>query len=533
MIDADAAALPAMPPPPWTGRIFPEPIDFTEAPDLGHVPAPVPDSERRPAGAIVLRDVAEEAGLGDALGGGNLHGVGVAFADLNDDGLPDVFLANGCNPAGSIGCIPQRLFVNDGDGTFSDATESSGLAEALTDAAGEPRDLYSVAGADYDADGDLDLYVTSHPRDLLLRNVGGGRFEDATALAGAGGPVSDPSQPGSGGNKLAAFGDIDSDGRLDLLVASSSLPRRGIYVLRNLGDGTFENVTSTTRGAIHAEGNPCALMWSDYDDDADLDVWIWNDRGGHVLLNNDGAVLADVAAGGATGTRLNHPMGIDGADVDRDLDLDYYVSGISNNKLIENLGDGTLLDASRESDAGGFMGQYGWGLGFEDFDGDGWFDIFVGQEDERDHVLYRNLGEAPARFERSMVPHPPPRDTRRAHNVPVAFADFDGDGRVDVLTSNTSGERVQLYRNETDVGSHRSLQVRLPRGGGARVAVSAGGVVQFREIAAGSSRGSQNDLSARFGLGDYTGAEWVAARWPDGRVRAIRNVAAGVVVFED
>lgn len=508
-------------PPDLGGEPFWEAIDVGAGEDLGDPAAPIPEAEQQPAGPITLRMVSDEAGLGPFVGGGNTHGVGVAFTDLDGDDWADIVVINGTNNATGETFASAHL-RNRGDGTFEEAAES-GIAAALAGVDG-----YSIAAGDLDADGDVDLYIGAQPRDILLRNRGDGTFENATEATGTGGPVSDADLVGDGKSKVVSIGDYDGDGWLDLVSASSTLPAPGAYLLRNRGDGTFEDITAGSGLEIHPVGNPCAVMWSDYDTDGDRDLWIWNDRGGKVLLRNEsGASLTNVTdAAGLAAVDINNPMGIDSADIDHDGDLDYYVSNIGNNPLLRNNGDGTFLNITGDAGTGG---QYGWGLGFEDFDADGWADIFVAQEDNRPNLVFRNRGEVPPRFDALEVQHGGVVDSRSAHNVAVGFADYDHDGRTDVLTANTDGTGLTLYRNETDQGTHGWLHVivaapiaEVPGGGiGARVAVSAGNEVQFRDVTGGSSRASQTELSVRFGLGHVTGAEWVAVLWPGGR-QAVR-----------
>jgi hypothetical protein len=211
-------------------------------------------------------------------------------------------------------------------------------------------------------------------------------------------------------------------------------------------------------------------------------------------------------------------MGIDGADIDHDGDLDYYVSNIGDNPLLRNLGDGTFVDITGDAGTGG---DFGWGLAFEDFDADTFADIFVAQEDDRPALIFRNLGESPPKFAEQELPHPGADDST-AHNKPVGFADFDRDGRVDVVVAGTDGSRINLYRNTTDLGSHRWLHIKAPIG--ARVGVKTGELIQFRDVTAGSSRASQNEHSVRFGLGNFTGAEWVFVLYPWGGRSARINV---------
>ena len=222
-------------------------------------------------------------------------------------------------------------------------------------------------------------------------------------------------------------------------------------------------------------------------------------------------------------------MGIDGADLDHDGDVDYYVSNIRNNPLLRNDGDGTFTNVTGSAGTGG---DFGWGLGFEDFNLDSHPDIFVAQEDNLPFLVFTNSGAAPLSFSRSDFSHIAVSNTGRAHNVAVAFADYDRDGRTDVLTATTDGSRVSLFRNATDVGSHAWLEVIVSEapdsgaagGATARVLVKTGDLVQFREIYGGSSRASQNALGARFGLGDWTGAEYVAVQWPNGAQSVVTGV---------
>ncbi|MEM6994686.1 MAG: CRTAC1 family protein [Myxococcota bacterium] len=513
-------------PPDLGGEPFWIPVNVATGDDLGDPAERIPESEQAEAGPITLTDVSQSSGVRAFVAGGNSHGVGAAFADLDGDDWADIVVVNGASGvlATSFDSVHLR---NLGDGTFAAAPES-GIVSALAGI-----DAYSIATGDLDGDGDTDVYVGAQSHDILLRNRGDGTFEDATSETGAGGPESNAALVGDGKSKVVSLADFDNDGHLDIVSASSTLPA-GAYLLRNLGDGTFEDISAASGVMIHPVGNPCAVLWSDYDTDGDRDLWIWNDRGGKVLLRNEGGeTLTDVtAAAGLGAVDIGNPMGIDGADIDHDGDLDYYVSNIGNNPLLRNNGDGTFLNVTQDAGTGG---QYGWGLAFEDFDADGWADIFVAQEDNRPDLVFRNRGVVPSRFDTIEVPHPAIADARAAHNVAVAFADYDHDGRVDVLRAGTDGSPITLYRNETDLGTHGWLEVFAaapvadePSGGiGARVVVSVDGELQFRDVTGGSSRASQNELSVRFGLGHFTGAEWVGVLWPSGRTSVVRGVPAG------
>lgn len=524
-----APPVPPAPPPPVPpigGDTFDavflwDTIDLSNATDLGFTASERPAAQQVDASVLTLTEIGDSAGLTGVSAGGNPHGVGVGFVDVDLDGFEDLVVING-------GGFDSHLYMNDGDGTFTDRTAASGFG-AILNPAGAGTDGYSVAAADYDSDGDYDLYVTAMPNDFLLQNDGNGNFIDVTFSSAAGGPPT--TQPGSA-SKIAAWGDYNGDGRMDVVVASSTFNNgSSAYLLRNDGNGLFTDVTTAINMLISPQGNPCAVMWTDMDADGDLDLWVWNDRGNSTsnrsfMRNNNGVFTDDRVAVGAT-FGVSNPMGIDGADLDHDGHIDYYVSNVASNPLLHNDGDGTFTNISAQA---GTLGDFGWGLGFEDLNLDGWWDIFVSQEDSLPYLTFRNMRTSPPTFARQDWAHNPVANS--GHNVAVAFADINHDGKTDVVTASTSGDRVNLYRNDTDVGTHGWLEVKIPQvpgsggvgGISARVVVRTGDLVQFKDITGGSSRASQNAMSARFGLGQWDGAEWVAVLWPDGRQVAVINV---------
>ena len=504
-------------------------LNLSDAIDLGFTAGPVAPGSQVSSGPITFSEIGDQVGLANSQAGGNSHGVGIGFIDINNDGWEDLMLANGRARNQSWN---SKLYLNN-RGQFTDISDSSGIAGILNGL-----DTYSVAAADYDRDGDLDIHITAHPSDILLQNQGDNTFIDVTEVAGLGGPNSAPDSSGS--SKIGAFGDYNGDGLLDLVVASSTFTSAQVpngYLMRNNGDGTFSDVTRDTRFAAAPTGNPCAVMWSDYNADGHQDLWIWSDRGNRnenrvLLQNQNGATFRNVRQEvGATWT-VGNPMGIDAADADHDGYLDYYVSDIGN-AFLHNQQNGRFSEIASSS---GTSGEFGWGLGFEDFNADSWADIFVAQEDDRPYLSFTNLQQRPPRFSEQRWSHS--RVGRNGHNVAVAFADFDRNGTVDVVTASTSGSRVNLFRNDTNLGSNRWLEVKVPvtpntneRGGiSGRVVVKTGDLVQFRDITGGSSRASQNAMSVRFGLGQWTGAEWVGVLWPDGRQTVVKGVEGNQIL---
>jgi enediyne biosynthesis protein E4 len=518
-------------PPPFAAKFLWRPITFEGAIDLGHRAEPVKTDAQVASGVVALKEVGEAAGLTTAMSGGNPHGTGVAFVDVDGDDYDDLFLANGQWTNVPPTHFPSALYLNRRDGTFVDATKSSGIETILAG-----RDLFSVAAADYDADGDIDFYLTSNPKDVLLKNDGTGRFTDVSSDTLAFLPESSPTYARTGRGKIAAWGDLDQDGWLDIAVATSMIPGFTLngYVLRNKGDGTFEGATASSGYAAAPTGSPCALIWTDYDNDGDQDIQIWNDQGvateNRVLLQNDGAShFTNVTVAANLANYVADPMGIAGADIDRNGYLDYYVSNIGGNPLYLANGDGTFKDIMTEA---GVAGSFGWGLGFEDLNADTWPDIFVAQEDDKYDLTFTHQGVVPPKFTPAWWRAAPLLYTGWAHNVSVAFSDYDKNGTIDIVRATTDGSRITLFRNDTSLGSQSFLEVRIGRtprtgekgGVSARVVVKTGDVVQFSDIEGSAGKSSSSAVSARFGLGQWTGADWVAAIWPDGRELSALNV---------
>jgi hypothetical protein len=487
------------------------------AQDLGFVPGDEPTPVA--PGPVTFAEVGFPAGLGFGANGGNLHGVGLAFVDVDADGLDDLLVINGVSPTTTYDSV---LWHNLGGGGFEDATASSGISAVLAG-----KDGYSVAAGDLDADGDVDLYVGAHPNDVLLLNAGDGTFTDGTVAFGAGGPAS---AAGLADAKIVGLGDYDGDGLLDVLSASSTFvsPGPNGYVLHGGGAAGFTDTTTATGFFAPPEGTPCAVMWSDFDADGRSDAAIWNDIGdptaNRVLLHSDGVGFTDVHALKGWTNAISSPMGIDSVDLDRDGFADWFVGNSGPSLLLLSL-NGGWIDAA---EAAGIATTNAWGLGFEDFDSDRWWDLFVGQSGSDPHLVLTNSGVVPPLFTTTEVTH----QYLFPGNLPVAFADYDRDGDTDVATVGVSGQRVELFRNDTDRGTAHWLQVRVDaapgdgaRGGvTARVVVGVGDVVLWRDITGGSSRSSQNALYARFGLGQRTGADWVGVLWPDGRQVAATGI---------
>ena len=443
------------------------------------------DLEVEADGSRTLRfaDVTEASGI-DADG----FGLGVAAGDVNNDGWTDLLLTN-------FG--PASLYLNQGDGTFRDASAGSGID-------GTPGFGVSAAFADYDRDGWLDLYV-GHNVNYALDNT-----IECSNVTGA----SDYCPPETYG------------GTPD-------------HLYRNAGDGRFVDVSDTAL-AGGPFGPALGVAVADYDGDGWIDIYVANDATENLLwINQQDGAFRDVAllSGAAlSGMGLAEAsMGVDAGDFDNDGDEDLFMTHITNegNNLYVNDGTASFRDRSTVSGLGaGSLPYTGWGTTWFDYDNDGWLDLLAvngtviaspGPADrpfpyDQRKSLFRNLadgtfedvtGSAGAAFELS--------ETGRG----AAFGDVDNDGDVDVVVGNDTGP-VRLLINR--IGNRRHwLGLRLVGAGGrdmlgARVAVRRPGEpTLWRRARSDGSYASANDPRVLVGLGDSDVRPTVEVRWPDGQ----------------
>lgn len=491
-------------------------------------------------------------------------GAGCGWIDYDNDGLLDLYLVNGAATAIYTPKRPLRsaLYHNNGDGTFTDVTGKAGAgAEGLFG--------MGVAVGDYDNNGFADLFVLGYDRCILYHNNGDGTFTDVTARVGVG-------NQGKWGSSAAWF-DYDNDGKLDLIVANyvNWSPRHNVWcgehrpgyrgychpdvyagetpvLYHNNGDGTFTDVSKRS-GIGLKPGNGLGVVTFDYDNDGWQDVFIANDSMANFLFRNkrDGTFeevgyFAGVAVSAEGATEAG--MGVDAADTTGDGWLDLIVTHLDYQqaRLYRNLRDGTFEDATSAAGLGRSTWRYsGFGTRFMDFDNDGARDILMvnghildnielyhaGTKYKEPKLMYRNKGHGV--FENASHALGPdfslPCVSRGA-----AIGDFDNDGDLDILVNN-NGERPQLLQNEGGNANHW-LQVfligtRSNRDGvGARVKVTAGGLVQYDQRKGGMSYQSAQDPRLHFGLGSQSIVDEVEVRWPSGRVDRIRSIPADRVV---
>ncbi len=497
-------------------------------------------------------------------------GAGVAMFDYNNDGFLDLFFVNGAalrdpmtpgwQPDKSDPHFWNRLFRNNGNGTFTDVTEAAGLR-------GEGYGM-GVATGDFNNDGFIDLFVTGLGRNNLYRNNGDGTFTDVTDKAGVG---------GSGWSVAASFVDYDRDGRLDLVVTryldwdfrknifcGDRRPGYRSYchpnefkpvthlIYRNNGDATFTDVSKASgMASVPAKGLGIAI--NDFDRDGWPDIVVANDSFPEQLFHNnrDGTfteVAADLGLAYDQDGKTFAGMGVDFADYDNDGWPDVFINALYSQgyALFQNQ-KGRAYDyvsgSARITSA--TLNHSGWGAKFVDYDNDGWKDLFVVQGHVMDNI---ELTEPLARYRESLLLLQNRKGkfddvSRRSGAVfqvtlaarGAAFGDLNNDGCVDVAVNCNDGAALVLM-NRGGTGNHwllvNTIGSRSNRDGiGARIrVVSESGLEQNGFVNTAGSYASANDKRVHFGLRRDTMARLIEIVWPSGAVQRLENVRADQVL---
>lgn len=473
---------------------------------------------------------------------------GLALFDYDGDGLVDIYFLNGAALKGTVVDAPLRnaLYRNNGDWTFTDVTEAAGV--------GDMGYGLGVTAADFDNDGDQDLYVNNFGPNVLYRNNGDGTFSDVTGQAGVG-----------NGDKVGAgvcFLDTDADSDLDLYVANyvnftyenhvpivikgKTFQAGPQYyrpvpdtLYRNNGDGTFTDVSGPS-GIGSVAGPGMGMVCGDFDDDADTDVFVCNDGQPNFLFRNDGTgkfqevgLIAGVAYDFSG--KENSSMGVDCGDYDNDGRLDMFMTDYQGEMpvLYHNLGDGFFEDATsfaRITNA--LFPVVSWGNGLVDFDSDGDRDLYIacGHFDRIQDIDDRTAQRVPNFLLMNTGDGKFLDVSRRCGNGldvvessrGTGFDDLDNDGDVDVVVLNSHAPPT-IIRNESDTG-HHWLQVQLRGvksnrdGVGARVRVIAGDLVQVAEVHSGRGYQSHSGMRLHFGLRQQDNISCIEVRWLGGAV---------------
>ncbi|MDH4035914.1 MAG: FG-GAP-like repeat-containing protein [Candidatus Krumholzibacteria bacterium] len=431
-------------------------------------------------------------------------GYGAAFFDLDGDGDLDLFVAN----EGGVG---DWLFRQNADRTFTDIGQAAGCADTGNNRA--------VKFADYDNDGDEDVFVAAHRGpNRLFRNNGDGTFTD----------VADPVMASGNLTFGAAWGDYNRDGYLDLYVVNR-IEENQFFV--NDGDGTFTERAAELGLADRKAG--LEAVWIDYDNDGDVDLYLSNDKhgGNRLWRNNDDGTFTDVSVESGSNISIDS-MGIGVGDFDGNGFVDLYLTNTTGLTSIKNVllrarGDGTFENVATA--LGVQVAQYGWGNSFLDYDNDMDLDLYVVNWDfvpgasSAKNQLFRNNGDGSFT---NVTDAAGVGDTGPGYGL--ALGDYNNDGFVDMFVSNNRAQSV-LYRAVPTNASWLKVKTQGTQsnrdGIGARVTVVAGGVTQFRDVSGGESYLCQPSLEVEFGLGGFTTATRVDVRWPSGVLDRYENVA--------
>jgi hypothetical protein len=441
-------------------------------------------------------DVTEKAGIA-----GTGYGMGVAVGDYDNNGWPDLFVAN---------VTGNQLLHNNGDGTFTDVTAKAGVGGALLDG----KKMWSVGAGwfDYNNDGLLDLFVVNYCK-----------------------------------------WEVNKDPICALNVEVRGYCHPKYYaplhntLYRNNGNGTFTDVSEDT-GIAAEMGKGMSVSFADYDGDGFLDAFVANDTTRNFLFHNIGGkkfeeigVVAGVAYG-AHGTALSG-MGSDFRDVNNDGRPDIWHTAVEHETfpLYVNRGGGNFFDSTAAGGLAQLTGNMsGWGNGIVDFDNDGWKDLFVARSNVVDNIslvypnrrytepnsVFRNLGNG--KFEDVSATAGPDFQLEAAHRG-VAFGDLDNDGRVDMVVSVLGGP-VKLFHNISGNNKHWIL-LNLVGTKSNRMAIGAqlhviteDGNSQWNQVTTAVGYASSSDSRVHFGLGANRRIKEIQIRWPSGIKQEIRNV---------
>jgi len=484
---------------------------------------------------------------------------GVAVFDYDGDGHPDIFFANGAPLATGKKSGPEfwdRLYRNDGNGTFTDVTEKAGVKGTGFDV--------GVAVGDYDNDGHPDLFIAGAHGNTLYHNNGDGTFTDITRKAGLD-KFTDPDY-GPLWSVAAAWVDVNNDGLLDLFVVNymqwtySDKPLCVIentpeychprfykgtpdQLFLNQGDGTFKDVSKEWGIRDHI-GKGMGVGVADYDLDGKPDLFVTNDAEYNFLFHNLGNKFEEVAFQ-ANAALPEEGAFISGMGLDfRDFDNHGYpgIAYVALNRqtfpLLQNNGKGEFVEITATSGLGAqSLSMAGFGPGLYDLDNDGWKDLFVtrghvsatrppGTKPKQPNTVFRNLGTSgkwqPLTEEAGFV------DSTAARHRGCAFGDLDGDGRVDVVVTSMD-DKAELWLNRSP-GHNHWLDVALRGvksnrdGIGARIKVVTKAGAQYNHQTSSVCYASSSLGPVHFGLGAESTAQTVEIKWPSGIVQTMQGV---------
>jgi len=491
-------------------------------------------------------------------------GSGLAWGDYDNDGDDDLFAVNFSGDI--VSGVPTgncSLFRNEGNGEFHEVSLDVGIDISIFG--------MSPTWADFDNDGDLDLYITAYGENVLYEN-NNGKFSDTSSKSG----IND--------NRFSAgasWGDFDNDGDLDVYVTNyvdfiyqesdhdaaqrqygaevpftlnpSSYEAQANALFMNNGDGTFTDVAKDA-GVEDKDGRSLGATWFDFEGDGDLDLYVANDVSKNgVYQNNGDGTFIDIGAI-SLAADYRGAMGLAVGDIDTDGDDDLLVTHwvAQENALYENMlgewGDETrvsFMDTAEDHGLGQIsLHMVGWATGLVDLDNDGLLDLWIvnghtleeenntKQLQKQEMQLFRQIEEE-GFFEIGI-------EACEALATPFvgrggAHADYDNDGDVDIAVLKF-GEGVLLLENTTEKHGHW-LRVHLSQEAknrfaiGATVSVKTGDVIRSKQVGVDGSYLSQHQIDVQFGIGDSELVDELIVTWPDGSTTVQTNVAADQTVL--
>jgi len=479
-------------------------------------------------------------------------GTGAMFFDYNGDGWLDIYFVNGCwlknvndNRGRRFrGKLANCLYRSNADGTFTDVTRKAGV--------GDKGYGVGCSAADFDDDGDLDLYVLNYGPNVFYRNNGDGTFTDISLASGLADPNWSLSSP---------WFDYDNDGDLDVYVANyleyDSGEFRSYYaaagypgplsyngrpdaLYRNNGDGTFTNVTKES-GVYQPNGRAMSATVADLNNDGFLDIYVPNDamenyyfrNMGNGTFENEGLIMGLAFGEGGQGVSS---MGPAIGDVDRDGWLDIYIPDMGYGCLLMNRKN-YFEDRTTPTNLAIVCGQYtGWGGILFDYDCDGYLDVFVANgnahhEYTEEDVLMRNDGTG--NFV-DVADRSGPYFREKYVGRGATCGDYDNDGDLDLLIVNLNNTAKLLRNDGGNRNNWLTIEAKLPGGKtdavGARVTLRAGSLTQFQDLVPVTGYLSQADPRCHFGLGKADKANTVEIRWPDKRTTKLTDVKANQIL---
>ncbi|UCF37253.1 MAG: CRTAC1 family protein [Acidobacteriota bacterium] len=511
-------------------------------------------------GLPAFTDVTAEAGINFKHSFGDMDltnivegtGSGATVFDYNNDGYVDFYFPNGAwlravndNRGRRLrDKLQNQLFRNNGDGTFTDVTADAGV--------GDKSPSFGASTADFDSDGDQDIYVLNYGPNVLYRNNGDGTFTDISAASG----LADPSWSLS-----APWIDYDNDGDLDVFVANYlqyddgkfrayyaaagypgplSYASQDDKLYRNNGDGTFTDV-SREAGITGLNGRAMSATAADLNDDGFIDIYVANDATENFYYENTGKgtfVEKGLFLGLAFGEHGQgvSSMGPYAGDIDRNGRLDVYVPDMGYSSVLMNQGE-YFEDQTTRSKVALACGQYtGWGGLLFDFDNDGFLDLFVSNGNahheytEEDVLLHNDRTGVYVDVSRQSGAYFEEKHVGRGSS----FADYDNDGDLDLIVVNLN-DSAKLLRN--DGGTRNNWIIVVPSlsspdryADGARVTVTAGSLKQVQDAVPVRGYLSQVDPRLHFGLGSASQIDSIEIRWPGNVVERLENVPVNQIL---